>query len=65
MNPQKRALLVPLIKNASLEEPRGGSILMGFAPIIVVLRRIWRAEPIFGVPLHLVAYNPSFSTTDW
>jgi hypothetical protein len=58
VDPQKRALRVPLIEDASLEEPRGGSILMGFVSNVVVFRRIRRAKPIFGGYLHLVACNP-------
>jgi hypothetical protein len=59
MDPQKRALRDPLIEDVPFEEPRGGSILLGLAPNVVVFRRIWRAKPIFGVFLHLVACNLS------
>ena len=57
MNPQKRALCVPLIENVPLEEPRGGPILMGFVSNVVIFRRIRWGKPTFGIPLHLVAYN--------
>ena len=59
MDPQKRPLRVPLIKDVPLKEPRGGSILMSFVSNVVVFRRIWRTEPAFGVLLHLVACNLS------
>jgi hypothetical protein len=55
MDPQKRSLCDPFIEDVPFEEPHSGSILMGFASGVVVFRRIWRAKPIFGVFLHLVA----------
>ena len=58
MDPQKRAFRIPLIEDVPLEEPRGSSILMGFASNVVVFRRIWWAKPVFGSYLHLVACNP-------
>ncbi len=36
MNPQQEALRVPLGEDASLEEPRGGSILMDFTRNVVI-----------------------------
>ena len=59
MDPQKGSLCVPLIKNGPLEEPRGSSVLMSIAPNVVVFRRIWRTQPIFGVLLHMVTCSPS------
>ena len=57
MDPQKRTLCVPLIEDAPSEEPCGGSILVGLATNVVIFRRIWRAEPGFGVLLHLLTCN--------
>ena len=37
MDPQKGTLCVPLIKDTPLEEPCGGTILMGLASKVVVL----------------------------
>ena len=59
MDPQKGSLCVPLIKDGPLEEPGGSSILMNTASNIVVFRRIWRTQPIFGVLLYLVTCSPS------
>ena len=57
MDPQQGALRVPLSKDASLQEPRGSSILMDFTRSIVVWRRIWRGEPTSGLLLQLITCN--------
>ena len=57
MNPQQATLCVPLGEDVSLEKPRGSSILMDLTHNVVIVRSVWRHEPISGFSLQVIACN--------
>ena len=54
-----------MLEFRALKKPRGRSIILGFAPSVVICARVWRRKPFEDVLFYLCPYAENLvSTTD-
>src|SRR6266702_2490240 len=65
MDPQEGSRYLLVLENALFKNPRGCSLMVGFACDVVICRRVRRREPFTNVLLYLIPCDEdSISTTE-
>ena len=65
MDPQERSGRHPVIEYVASKEPRGRSLMLGLACIVLICGRVWRRKPFVNVLFYLCPWVEDLvSTTD-